>query len=75
MIVHSRLDHPNIVPILAGFVLNQKVYRVMPLLGTFDEIFQFTTQSLYELADALDYLDQIKVCHNDIKPTNIARCR
>lgn len=88
VVILQGLEHPGIVPILAGFETNGTAYYVMPYLqGKSLEPEEHLTldknarrrearairQQLFSLLDTLDYMEQHNVVHRDIKPENIMR--
>ncbi len=83
--IASRLNHPNIIRIVAVGEDRDLLYMVMELLfgddlsarikqkGTFTQ--ERAVQIASELCSALHYAHQHGVIHRDIKPENIMLCR
>ncbi len=82
MIVHSQLDHPNIVRFLESGQHAGQIYLAMEYVDSIDVV--ALTQSLNpndrlriycgiigQVLSALDYAHQKKLVHRDVKPQNI----
>jgi len=77
----SRLEHPNIVPVLDSQQAGSRLYYVMPFVSGdsvrdrlerqgplgWDDVIRITT----DVATAIDYAHAQGVLHRDIKPENI----
>ncbi|MCB0208796.1 MAG: serine/threonine protein kinase [Anaerolineae bacterium] len=76
-----RLQHPNILPVLATGHVDGSAYMAMPLIkgqaldgilkkkNRFDEV--EATEIGWQIADALHYAYENGVIHRDVKPSNI----
>ena len=77
----ARLNHPNIVRIIDVFEENGTAYYVMEYAenGSLDEKVKregylsepVATRYILQIAEALDYIHQLKMNHLDVKPANI----
>lgn len=77
--IHKTLVHPNIVPLVAAFEKDQKLFIFLESLRTnlfeymqprtFDE--ETALRFFREVVKAVAYLHQRKLVHRDIKPENV----
>jgi hypothetical protein len=79
-ILHRRLKHPNIVPVLAYGEVRGLTYLAMPFVtgGTLHDrvargqvTLQGSTRWITQIAAALDFAHRMGVIHRDVKPSNV----
>jgi serine/threonine protein kinase len=69
MVLHGKLDHDSIIKLQKSFLRDNAACLIMPLVENKPPV--LNAKYLHQLAQALRYLAKLKVCHNDIKWTNI----
>ncbi|KAL3282287.1 hypothetical protein HHI36_005475 [Cryptolaemus montrouzieri] len=81
--IQSHLKHPNILQLLCWFHDDYRIYMALEYAGQgelythlqkapgghFDEY--LSAKYTYQVADALEYIHEMKVIHRDIKPENL----
>jgi serine/threonine-protein kinase len=79
-ILHRRLKHPNIVPVLAYGQVRGLIYLAMPFIrgGTLHDriargqvTLEGSTRWVTQVAAALDFAHRAGVIHRDVKPSNV----